>query len=429
LVSDVSRRTFLGTATVLTAAVTGCSPRQPGAVSGPTDSPAHTGTPGTSAPTKPAPPSSAGSGRPIGDGSTSDTGPQPHRRHWKRLRPGEAPPQFVVFSWDGAADLSTGLFPRFRHLARDTGASMTFFLSGLYALPVEHRRLYHPPRHPIGSSQIGFLSTRHVISTMGQVRKAWLEGHEIGTHFNGHFCGANGVGRWSSSDWASEIAQAKRFVKTWKTTTGTVGDRDLPALPFDYDRELIGSRTPCLEGQANLLPTAKALHWRYDASSPGGVQAWPGRKHGLWNLPLQAVPFAHPTPGKGNHVLSMDYNLMYKQSDGNLHGDPAKYSTWRGQARDAYLAGFDRAHGSNRAPLFIGNHFEQWNGGIYMDAVEDSIRVMAKAPGVQLVSFRQLVDWLDAQDPAVLARLRTLPPGARPPGGWKAFLGDDRRTV
>jgi hypothetical protein len=64
-----------------------------------------------------------------------------------------------------------------------------------------------------------------------------------------------------------------------------------------------------------------------------------------------------------------------------------------------------------------------------MDAVEDSIRVMAKAPGVQLVSFRQLVDWLDAQDPAVLARLRTLPPGARPPGGWKAFLGDDHRTV
>ena len=435
--TDVSRRVFLGTATALAAAVTGCAPRRPGTASGPADSSAHTGTGprGASTPTKTVPPGPSptgrpgsgrsGSGRPIGDGSTSDTGSQPHHRHWKRLRPGETPPQFVVFSWDGAANLSTGLFPRFRHLARDTGASMTFFLSGLYALPVEHRRLYHPPRHPIGSSQIGFLSTRHVISTMSQVRKAWLEGHEIGTHFNGHFCGANGVGRWSSSDWASEIAQAKQFVKTWKTTTGTVGDRDLPALPFDYERELIGGRTPCLEGQANLLPTAKALHWRYDASSPGGVQAWPARTHGLWNLPLQVVPFAHPTRGKGNRVLSMDYNLMYKQSGGRLHGDPARYPTWRAQARDAYLAGFDRAHGSNRAPLFIGNHFEQWNGGIYMDAVEDALRVMAKAPGVQLVSFRQLVDWMDAQDPAVLARLRRLPPGTRPPGGWKAFLGEE----
>ncbi|MYR84883.1 hypothetical protein GTY41_07945, partial [Streptomyces sp. SID685] len=71
---------------------------------------------------------------------------------------------------------------------------------------------------------------------------------------------------------------------------------------------------------------------------------------------------------------------------------------------------------------FIGNHFEQWNGGIYMDAVEEVLRQIAGRPEVRLVSFRQFVDWLDAQDPAVLTRLRTLEVGEKPVGGWSSFL-------
>ncbi len=283
--STLSRRSFLIGASAVTAA---CSTGHTEAHIDP--SPRRPGAPISRAAASPKPKISR-SGRLIGDGSTSDTGPQPNQPRWTPLKPGETPPQFVVFSWDGAASLDTGLFPRFRHLARDHGAAMTFFLSGIYALPERHRRLYHPPRHRIGASDIEFLTTKHVIATMQQVRKAWLEGHEIGTHFNGHFCGANGVSRWSSSDWADEIAQAKHFVKTWRTTTGTVDDPDLRPLPFDYEKELVGARTPCLEGQENLLPAAKDLGWRYDASSPGGAQVWPSKKHGLWNLPLQAVPF------------------------------------------------------------------------------------------------------------------------------------------
>ncbi|NJP47682.1 hypothetical protein HCN08_30390, partial [Streptomyces sp. PRB2-1] len=41
---------------------------------------------------------------------------------------------------------------------------------------------------------------------------------------------------------------------------------------------------------------------------------------------------------------------------------------------------------------------------------------------VRMVSFRQLVDWLDAQDPAVLERLRSLEVGQKPSQGWKDFL-------
>ncbi|MFC9018160.1 hypothetical protein ACFTZG_18710, partial [Streptomyces albidoflavus] len=70
-------------------------------------------------------------------------------------------------------------------------------------------------------------------------------------------------------------------------------------------------------------------------------------------------------------------------------------------------------------------HFEEWNGGIYMDAVEESLKQMAGEKDVRLVSFRQLVDWLDVQKPEVLGKLRALGVGETPPGGWKAYLKAD----
>ncbi|MFE6553441.1 hypothetical protein ACFVHS_34310 [Streptomyces sp. NPDC057746] len=354
----------------------------------------------------------------IGDGSTADTGAQPHQPAVERLKPGQRPPQFVVFSWDGAGELSNQLFSRFRKVASDHGASMTFFLSGIYTLPESKKDLYRPPRHPVGASAIGYLADRHIHATLQQVRAAWLEGHEIGTHFNGHFCGADGVRNWSPTEWRSEIDQATGFVTEWKTNTGFT---DLDPLPFDYRKELIGGRTPCLEGQGNLLPTAAELGWKYDASSPGGLQIWPGKVQGgrIWDFPLQSIPFS----GHSFQVLSMDYNMMANQSAGNPLGDSAQYEAWRVQARDTYLAGFRRAHDTNRAPFFIGNHFERWNGGIYMDAVEEAIGRMAQYDDVRFVSFRQLVQWLEAQDPAVLGKLRTLNPGQSPIGGWEEFLG------
>ncbi|MEV6738969.1 hypothetical protein AB0N14_19395 [Streptomyces sp. NPDC051104] len=354
----------------------------------------------------------------IGDGSTADTGTQPKQPRAERLKPGQRPPQFVVFSWDGAGELSNNLFSRFRKVAADHGASMTFFLSGIYTLPESKKHLYRPPQHPVGASAIGYLGDRHIHATLQQVRGAWLEGHEIGTHFNGHFCGAGGVRDWSPAEWRSEIDQAVRFVTEWKTNTGFT---DLDPLPFDYRKELIGGRTPCLEGQARLLPTAAALGWKYDASSPGGLQIWPGKVQGgrIWDFPLQSIPFS----GHSFQVLSMDYNMMFNQSGGNPLGDRSRYGAWRAQARDTYLAGFRRAHDTNRAPLFIGNHFERWNGGIYMDAVEEAIGRMAQYDDVRFVSFRQLVAWLEAQDPAVLRKLRTLAPGQSPLGGWAEFLG------
>ncbi|MCL6302521.1 hypothetical protein [Streptomyces kronopolitis] len=358
--------------------------------------------------------------KPIGDGSTANSGAQPHQpKAPERLAPGQTPPQFVIFSWDGAGEVGNGLFPRFLKLAKDHGAAMTFFLSGLYLLPESKKHLYDPPNNQRGASAIGYLSDDHIKETLKYVREAWLDGHEIGTHFNGHFCGdsSTSVKHWTPQQWESEIDQAMDFVTKWRTNTGFT---DAEALPFDYRKELVGSRTPCLLGQDNLLPTAKKLGWRYDASSPGGIQMWPKKKMGIWDFPLQQVPF----PGHSFEVLSMDYNILANQSKNTTKAPPVNYPGWRQQATDAYISGFRRAYETNRAPFFIGNHFEQWNGGIYMDAVEEALKQISNEQNkdVRLVSFRQFTDWIDAQDPEVLRKLQQLPVGQQPAGGWKSYL-------
>ncbi|MER6562705.1 hypothetical protein ABT300_34240 [Streptomyces sp. NPDC001027] len=351
----------------------------------------------------------------IGDGSTAYTGAQPHLPRAERLKPGQKPPQFVVFSWDGAGEDSQKLFSHFRKVARDNHATMTYFLSGVYMLPQEKADLYKPPQHSPGRSDIGFNDEQGIAATVKQLRLAWLEGNEIGTHFNGHFCGRNGgVGEWSVEEWKDEIGQAKQFVKTWKSNTGL---KKAAPLPFDYDKELVGARTPCLEGQKNFMTAARELGFRYDTSGVNN-QVWPGKKQGLWDLSMQLVPF----PGHRYEQLTMDYNYMVNQSGTATQGDRAKFAYWGDQMRESLLKGFDRAYDGNRAPLIIGNHFESWNGGTYMRAVEQVVEHVCNKPDVRCVSFRQLADWLDAQDPAALARLRTLDVGEAPKQGWASFL-------
>ena len=111
----------------------------------------------------------------------------------------------MVFSWDGAGEVGNGLFSRFLDLKHE--AHMTFFLSGLYLLPESKKRLYDLPNNPRGASDIGYLTDEHIKETLKNVRRAWLEGHEIGTHFNGHFCG-DGYGSVCAD--AAAVAQRDR---------------------------------------------------------------------------------------------------------------------------------------------------------------------------------------------------------------------------
>ncbi|MEU9186681.1 hypothetical protein AB0D14_19465 [Streptomyces sp. NPDC048484] len=348
----------------------------------------------------------------IGDGSTSYTGPQKGRLKAVPLKKGEKPPQFVVFSWDGALAGDDNLFEHYRQMAKKYDARMTFFLTGIYLLPKAKRDLYDPPRRDKGAAAISYPTDEHIRTTLDELGKAWKEGNEIGTHFNGHFCGPKGGGDWSVAEWKQEIKEFNGFLTNWKTNTGNTR---LDPLPFTLDA-VKGGRAPCLEGQDNLLKAVKDFGYRYDASSPGAFQVWPGKKNGIWDFPLQLLPYDDKY-----QALSMDFNFLHNQSHGSPEGDPAMYPTWQQKTIGTYLAGFNRVYYGSRAPLLIGNHFEQWNGGIYMNAVDEMVKTVCVKKDVKCVSFDELADWLDVQSSQTLANLRGLDP-AQAPADWASVV-------
>ncbi len=75
--------------------------------------------------------------------------------------------------------------------------------------------------------------------------------------------------------------------------------------------------------------------------------------HGIWDFPLQRIP----VPGRAFETLSLKYNFLANKPR-KKNGKRPKCSTWGRPMRDGMPAAFDRAYEGNRAPLFIGNHFE-----------------------------------------------------------------------
>lgn len=317
----------------------------------------------------------------------------------ERLQPGEEPPQFIVTSFDGGGDLTA--WRSWRDIARRAEADLTFFLSGPYLVPEGKRTLYKPPRHAAGDAEINFSTPADVRARVEEVRKAYLAGHEIGTHYNGHFCGAQGVQRWSAADWASELRQFDSFLTDWRTNADAP---DAEPLPFGPEA-IVGGRTPCLEGnRAALLPALADHGFRYDTSGDGELR-WPTKdKYGLWDIPMQELRMA----GSGRRVLSMDYNF-YEAQSGATRAPEARHPAMRQQVLATYQNAYRAVDKGNRAPLIIGNHFSRWNNGIYADALASFLLETCDRPGTRCVSFTELIDWLEAQTPETRAELRSRP--------------------
>lgn len=318
----------------------------------------------------------------------------------RALAPGERPPQFIVVSFDGGGDLDHWKF--YRSVQDKTGAHMTFFLSGVYLLPKDKASLYHPPQHPVGSSDIGFATDEaDVRARVEQLRAAYLSGDEIGTHYNGHFCGGTGVMAWSRDDWASELDQFNGFLTDWRTNNDAL---DQPPLPFGPS-EVVGERTPCLDGKrSTLYPLLAERGFRYDSSGDGDL-SWPKKMDsGLWNIPMQELRMAHT----GQQVLSMDYNFYLLQSGGREAGAPFE-ERMQSDVEQTYQNAYHALFNGNRAPLILGAHFANWNDDIYHHALADFMKSACNQPQTRCVSFQELVDWLDAQTPATRAALAALP--------------------
>jgi hypothetical protein len=106
------------------------------------------------------------------------------KRHVASVAPRHERPQYVVVSFDGSG--GTQLWPYWRAVARKVHAHFTFFVSGVYLLDRAHARMYHPPRHEPGRSDIGFAPTsEYARGTLDQIAAAYREGDEIGTCLGG----------------------------------------------------------------------------------------------------------------------------------------------------------------------------------------------------------------------------------------------------
>ncbi|MGQ0466731.1 MAG: hypothetical protein ACT4QG_15575 [Sporichthyaceae bacterium] len=315
-----------------------------------------------------------------------------------KLAPGEKPPQFVVLSYDGAGSLDRWQF--YRNLAKETGAGFTYYVGGTYLLPDAKKNAYRPPNWPVGYSEVGFGGTAaDVRARMEHIRSAYTEGAEIGTHFNGHMCGAKGIAAFDTAAWRSEMEQWFGFLENWRTNADAPGAESMP-----FGRSAVtGARTPCLEGKRPVfLPVFEDNGFTYDTSGYGYLQ-WPRKSTSanLWDIPLQELRMA----GTGRTVLSMDYNFSVLQ--GKVSTPASRFAMQR-QMVTTYNNAFDAVYHGNRAPLIIGHHFAEWNMGVYHDAMAQFVRETCGRPEVRCVTFQDLVKWLDVQDPADIQKLRDL---------------------
>ncbi|WP_350281513.1 hypothetical protein [Kribbella sp. HUAS MG21] len=306
----------------------------------------------------------------------------PVLRSFPARLPGGKPPLFVVVSFDGAGDLA--LWARWRAVARQSNARMTFFLSGPYLYPEERRTDYKPPYKKPGASDIGWGDKSSILGRATVLREAIAEGHEIGTHANGHFCGKNGIGRWTTAQWTAELGAFDKMVRTGPSLAAgrTV------APPFD-PATVKGLRTPCLEGNRAAYRLAMAQRgMSYDASAPGYL-AWPKKANGLWNFPLQSVTLA----GTSKKTLTMDYNLWFAQTQARKV-PIAQAPALKAQVLATYRQALAKSRATGNPPLFLGNHFNRWNNSVYSDALTAFVTETCGQPDVRCVSNAELVGWL-----------------------------------
>ena len=340
-----------------------------------------------------------------GDGTVQEGVAMPSGFVPTKLKDGEKPPQFIVVSFDGV-----GWHEKWQHWF-DVGKQVPFhftgFLSGTYMLSDQTKMAYQGPGHSPGNSSISWNSPADLPVEIQDLNQAIDEGNEIGTHFNGHFCaGAEPSGnQWTTADWNSELDSFFSLVKNVKANNPGVQMDDLKLTP----NMVKGERTPCLEGKAEeLFPALIAHNMSYDSSFTETGISWPKKspQYGIWRLGMATFPIN----GTGKRQITMDYNFYYTQRNADSKGvTPEESAGDQAQVLATYNDMYNATYNGNRAPLILGNHFNEWNNSAYANALTDFVVSKCGQPDTYCVPFRDLIAWMDVQDPAVLAQLQALP--------------------
>ncbi|UQE73997.1 polysaccharide deacetylase [Gordonia sp. PP30] len=323
-----------------------------------------------------------------------------------RLAPGQRPPQFVLFSFDGV-----GVGPNwnlFLDTAKATDARFSALMTGLYFLTDAARKKYRGPGHRPGESAINFGGSKaEVIEEIEYLNKTWYAGHEMGTHFVGHFCrGTSYPGaQWTTADWNHELDQFFSLMVNWRKNTGiTTG----PDLAFGPD-VVKGGRTQCLEGSQEALFPALIAHGMIWDSSMAARQPgifWPEKTRGIWEFP---IPYVY-SPALKRRQTALDFNYWYTYN--GARNRPKDAPRIRRIVRESYEYMYRRAFDGNRAPLVIANHFNQWSGNAFNPATADFMRETCGRPETICATYSDVIEWMELQDPQVLRGWQGLPPVA-----------------
>ncbi|MFZ2512391.1 MAG: polysaccharide deacetylase [Gordonia sp. (in: high G+C Gram-positive bacteria)] len=321
----------------------------------------------------------------------------------QKLAPGEKPPQFILFSFDGVGVSKN--WDLFLQTANETDARFTALMTGLYFLTDKNRRKYRGPGHKPGEAAIGFGGTKdEVLQEVEYLNRTWYDGHEMGTHFVGHFCaGTKYPGKdWTTADWNHELDQFFSLMVNWRENNGINEGPDLAFGP-----EVVkGGRTQCLEGTPNtLFPALRQHDMTWDSSMDGrepGIY-WPAKERGIWEF---AIPYVY-SPALKARQTALDYNFWY--SFNGAQNRPKDAPKIRRVVRATYDYMYKRAFEGNRAPLVIANHFNDWSGNAFNPATADFMREVCGKPETICATYQDVIAWMEAQDPAVLAELQARP--------------------
>ena len=302
------------------------------------------------------------------------------------------PPQFIVLAFDNCTELSRWQeLSNFLHEMNQSGDHIhfTFFISGTNFLTDANKNLYQGPGHKPGDAEIPFGgSAEDVKRRIDFMNKLYYSGNEFGAHAVGHFDGT----QWSTADWAQEFNSYRDLFTNMAKNNGFP-----ETVKWVYPlSEIVGFRAPYLGESSALYPVLRNNHFRYDASGISNADAWPEKKDGLWHFDLVRLKVA----GSGKNTLSMDYNFMIAQS--GVNPDPKNQNLYRQQMFQTYINYFLSNYTGNRAPIRIGHHFTDFQGGVYNQALLAFARRVCHLPEVRCITFTKLADFMDQLNPTTL---------------------------
>lgn len=307
------------------------------------------------------------------------------------------PPQFVVFAFDGSKTLSFWQNTRdFTKAMREKNVEVpfTYFLNGVVFLKDTQKKLYTGPKHTAGQSDINFGGTQaDLIGRIQHINGALKEGHEMGSHTNGHFDGE--IGRWSESDWMLEFKIFNELISNVFVNNSLPNTVD--PLSLVPEKDVIGFRAPYLGVNNGLWATLKNYKFAYDTSRVADANYWPKKINSVWNFPLGMVKVADTN----KRTISMDYNFYV--ADTGAKPDPANSEKYRSRMKRSYLNYFNGNYTGNRAPVHIGHHFSLWNGGAYYNALKDFAQEVCGKAEVKCVTYNELTKYMESLDDQTLA--------------------------